>query len=90
MGPENLPALRAPRWPELAGPALPGAYAPSCHSVALSGASSPLPHLNRGVNPKVPSGCAYVKTLSVRSTPLRRAQLAVPEGAQPSAETAGA
>src|SRR5215469_740578 len=68
MGPQDLPAPRAPQWLGPAGLALSGAYAPSCDSVALSGPSSPLPHLNCGVNPKVPSACAYVKTLSVRST----------------------
>jgi len=38
---------------------------------ALSGPSSSLPHLNCGVNPKVPSACAYVKTLSVCSARTR-------------------
>src|SRR5215472_785511 len=52
MGPYNLPALRAPRWLELASRALSGAYAPSCRSVAAQPTSSPLPHLNGGGEPQ--------------------------------------
>lgn len=66
----GYPGLHAPRAPPMARPGglgVVGAYAPPVIGARSAGRAVRCRTLNRGVNPKVPSGCANVKTLSACS-----------------------